>query len=71
MWSRQRGDGIVGMWKWNLQNQELKPQPPTLPDSRQSLSPSINDQRSTINDKRKKPLGVAEDPFPELPFFTK
>jgi hypothetical protein len=35
--------------------------------------PTANCQPSTVNRQpsTKKPLGVAENPFPELPFFTK
>jgi hypothetical protein len=49
-----------GNGKMEFANQEFKPQ-----------LPIANRERYATFDKRKKPLGVAEDPFPELPFFTK
>jgi hypothetical protein len=53
----------------NLQIKNSICQPPTANGQRST----VNGQRSTVNGQRstKKPLGVAENPFPELPFFTK
>jgi hypothetical protein len=57
------------MGKWNLKMTICK----LRIQSANRQPPTVNGQRSTVNGQRstKKPLGVAENPFPELPFFTK